>query len=229
MDKSEIALDIGANMGQMTCLMRYMAGKNGKVISFEPHPELFPELFYNTTMLNRSCEYSAIELHNIALSNQDGEAFLDIGIKNRGESKIISPDEAINNNKVAKVQLKTLDNILGEKVTIGLCKIDVEGHELNVFKGAIKLLGERRIRDIVFEDWNLYPSNVHKILQDYGFTLFTLLTKLPGPCLVPLSRETAHLKKNRYGSDYLATLDSKRAIDRFKRRGWFVLKGIHRR
>src|SRR5262245_13000344 len=63
LDPGETALDIGANIGQMTSLMRLRAGSQGKVIAFEPHPQLFAEL---KTFVERSARQPAAahaELH----------------------------------------------------------------------------------------------------------------------------------------------------------------------
>ena len=44
LDAGETALDIGANLGQMTSVLRGKAGPAGCVLAFEPHPKLFAAL-----------------------------------------------------------------------------------------------------------------------------------------------------------------------------------------
>src|SRR5262245_30401299 len=46
-DVGELALDIGANIGQMTSLMAVKVGPSGTVLAFEPHFEIFSELAFN--------------------------------------------------------------------------------------------------------------------------------------------------------------------------------------
>src|SRR4051812_940610 len=40
-DPGEVALDIGANIGQMSSLISRRLGPKGKLLSFEPHPKIF--------------------------------------------------------------------------------------------------------------------------------------------------------------------------------------------
>jgi len=221
LDWAEIALDIGANIGQMTSLMRRRTGPQGAVISFEPHPELFSELKENVKISNGDARYSQVMLHQLALSDHDGEALLDVGaqwLTNRGMSKIAAEKSASSSRKL-KVEVKMLDQLIENKIQIGLCKIDVEGHELPVFKGGESLLRNRRIRDIVFEDFGIYPTDLQNFLLGHGYSLFSLHSTLFRPRL-----KGAAFNSPRDGSNYLATLDPKRALKRFEGFGWQVLQ-----
>lgn len=221
----ETGLDIGANIGQMTNLMRLKAGRDGRVVSFEPHPELFAELKYNIETLPAPANSARVELHNLALSDISGEAFLDVGTawaSNRGVGKVVSGGEKGATGLVA-VKLSSLDQVLGSETRVGVCKIDVEGHELQVFKGALGLLAKRQLRDIIFEDHTAYPSPVHKFLLDHGFTLFSVHRKLWGPYLAPASTQTA-FDEVKEGKNYLATLDPARTTQLFKSAGWQSLR-----
>src|SRR5579863_10360378 len=46
-DPDEAAIDAGANIGLMTSIIAVAVGPNGRVISFEPHPQIFGELSLN--------------------------------------------------------------------------------------------------------------------------------------------------------------------------------------
>jgi FkbM family methyltransferase len=221
LDTGETGLDIGANIGQMTNLMRLKAGHGGRIISFEPHPELFGELKYNIETLPVPANSALVELQNLALSDGSGEGLLDVGTvwsSNRGAGKIVSASTTDTTSLVA-VKLASLDQVLGDETHVGICKIDVEGHELQVFRGATQLLAKRRLRDIIFEDHVKYPSPVHKLLLDHGFTLLSLHRKLWGPRLIPASPQTT-FNEQKEGKNYLATLDPARAAQRFKPAGW---------
>ena len=225
LDPAETALDIGANIGQMTSLMRHRAGKAGRVIAFEPHPQLFAELQHNVTALQPTHGAAPAELHNFALSDVAGESLLDVGPAwafNRGVSRLTSDHSSSPNPKV-KVVTRMLDQVLQDTPAIGVCKMDVEGHELSVLKGASRLLQSRRVRDIIFEDLEAYPSPVQQLLQDAGFTLFSLHTRLLKPRLAPADRRVP-FRLDVDGPNYLATLDPERAVRRFSSFGWQALR-----
>lgn len=102
-----------------------------------------------------------------------------------------------------------------------MMKIDVEGHERAVLEGAERALADRRIRDIVFEDFDDPPTAVAQLLQGHGYEVFSPDHSLLRPLAGPATRRAASLS----GADpsYLATTDPRRALDRLSRRGWAVL------
>jgi FkbM family methyltransferase len=223
LDRGETALDIGANIGQMSNLMRHLAGGKGQVISFEPHPEIFSELKYNLQSLPVPEGSARVDLHNCALSEAAGEAKLEFGPAwkvNRGTAKLATG--ASSSGQSVNVRLLPLDQVVDQATKVGVCKIDVEGHELQVFRGAKKLLTDRRIRDIVLEDHEPFPSSVHSHLIGQGFTLFSLHYALWRPRLVPASPQT-RFDEGKEGKNYLATLDPERATARFRGAGWRCL------
>ena len=64
-------------------------------------------------------------------------------------------------------------------------KIDVEGHELAVLKGAQRLLGRKLIRNIVFEDFGGCESESMRLLRGSGYTIWQIACELLGPRLLP--------------------------------------------
>lgn len=226
LDPSEVAVDIGANIGQMTSLMRCRAGKTGRVVAFEPHPELFSELRRNIEVLQATHAAAPANLNNLALSDVAGEALLDVGSDwsiNQGVSKLISVGASAS-NRVVRVKTVVLDQMFDDRTAIGVCKMDVEGHELSVLKGATRLLEARRVRDLIFEDFGAYPSPVHQLLLDSGFTIFSLHTRLWKPRLAPALQRVS-FQPLVDGDNYLATLDPVRAARRFEAPGWRALRG----
>ena len=225
LDAGETGIDIGANIGQMTSLMSRRAGEKGKVLSFEPHPDVFAELCANIPFREKKKGFSPVSLYNLGLSDREGNAVMEIGpdwANNRGTARIAST-EAKAAAQTVKIQVGTLEKILGRDTEVAVCKIDVEGHELKVFQGASHLLGERRIRDILFEDENPCPTEVQKMLIGHGYTIFSMHIRLPAPLLLPLTNPPARVNR-RDRPDFLATLDPQRALERFRHRGWRVLK-----
>lgn len=222
-DPGDVAVDIGANIGQMTTLMSRCVGKNGQVFAFDPHPDVFRVLSENASRLKASEENGTVLLHNVALSDQEGEALLDLGegwATNNGLARLAEHGKQGGN--VLPVKIATLDQVVGPKTKVGFCKLDVEGHELKVLAGASTLLKEKRIRDILFEDLGPYPSAVQEHLASLGFTLFALVEKINRPVLDENWRKPS-FDGDLEGADFLATLEPDRARDRFKRSGWTVL------
>ena len=222
-DPGDTTLDIGANIGQMTTLMSQRAGRNGRVLAFDPHPAVFTVLSENAERLKRDPVNGAVLLHNIALSDSEGEALLDAGdgwARNHGLAKLA--DEHAAGAHLLTVKVSTLDRMVPAGEKVGLCKLDVEGHEIKVLNGAANLLKERRIRDILFEDLGPYPSAVQEHLAAAGFTLFALIEKINRPLLDANWRKPS-FDGDLEGADFLATIDPERALKRFQPSGWTVL------
>jgi FkbM family methyltransferase len=221
-EPGESALDIGANIGQMTNLMSHRVGPKGRVFSFEPHPGVFAQLSENVGRLKQRAGCGEVLLHNLALSDFEGTARLNVGEnwgRNQGLARLASKEDSADEG--FEVRVTTLDKVVGS-ARFGLCKLDVEGHELKVLGGATALLRERRLRDIIFEDLGPYPGPVQQRLLDSGFTLFSLQGRLGRPVLNP-NWSQPEFDGDMEGADFLATLEPDRAVSRFKAGGWVAL------
>jgi FkbM family methyltransferase len=220
LDPGETGLDVGANIGQMTSLMSRLAGPQGKVCAFEPHPEIFGELTVNVGPES----HPNVRLFPLGLSDRSGEAFLTLGPAwdgNRGVAKVARDTDSQTGQ--VRIQLTTLDEVLADNTSVGVCKIDVEEHEVQVLTGAARLLKSGRIRDIIFEDFEPYPSRTYQLLTASGFRIFVLWTKLWRPVLTPVEQLKV-VPTARDGSNFLATRDPARALSRFQAMGWQVLQ-----
>lgn len=211
LDPGERAIDAGANLGYMTSLMAARTGSAGWVDSFEPHPALFAELSGNAAGWNR------VRLHRTALSEHGGRAFLqvpDYFDVNRGTASVNFHGDG------CEVRVETLDHLFpGER--FGVVKIDVEGHEAAVLAGVRQLLESHAIRDVLFEDFNPFPSAAMSILTASGYTLFRVEKRLLGPVLC----DPAGPPESRWSApNFLATADAERARSRMRARGWSVLR-----
>lgn len=220
-EPGEVAMDVGANIGHMTSLLVSRCGARGTVIAFEPHPHVFSQLEENCR--GWSIGSAPIKLHNMALSERGGTAVLHV------------PETFSTNNGLASLQrtnaphiahvvtAAALDDIWPSHKEIGVMKIDVEGHELSVFRGARKLIEQRHIRDIVLEENAGTPSQTTEWLERQGYTLFVLNSTLLAPELVPLHRQKKLGRRD--APNLLATLNPQRAVTRFNPRGWKVMSG----
>lgn len=228
LDIGELAIDVGANIGQMTSLMAIKVGKQGKVLAFEPHPELHNELVENVNNWTKEPEIAAIDARQIALSDNSSQGTLHIPNNfdyNRGRASL-NPNyqHAQIDVKSYQVELRSLDEILTENDKIGLIKLDVEGHELPVLKGCRELIKSDRIRDIIFEEHAEcpYPTEITTFLESQGYSLFFFYrTTLSVEVCTLKEAKVKHQLKGYYNC--LATRDRDRVLTRFQTKGWSIL------
>lgn len=223
-DPGDVVVDVGANIGHMVSLMALRAGPNGKVIAIEPHPLIFGELQYNIAAWKQVREVAPIVAHNLALTNFAGVAELIVPHDfdtNRGLSFLANGNGQSGSQGTSyQVPVNTLDAVVGELERISFLKIDVEGHELAVLKGAQGLLGSGRIRDILFEEEQPLPTPVTGFLEDQGYTIFRLDCNLFAPTMSPLRAPSSGVVDD--APNYLATRDPDRTMTRMSKRGWMV-------
>ena len=227
LDPAETAIDAGANIGQMTSVMAKRVAGTGKVLSFEPHPQVFQELSANVALWKAVPEVGRVELYEMGLSKEAGVAGLHTTTEfasNRGTASLEADGlQADGGDGVAhSVVIERLDTIVDNNAPIGVMKIDVEGHELSLLQGAARLLTERRIRDIVFEEKAFYPSPVTEHLEHCGYEIFSIKQ---GPFAVrvsPAGQDEVHYKYE--AQSYLATLDTPRALQRLGTPGYQALQ-----
>ena len=232
-EPGEIAVDVGANIGYMTAVMAARVGsiEGGHLWAFEAHPEIFKELKYNIEKWQVKLTKTKIEIEQIAISDRQGSVILgmpDSFTTNRGlssviESENIDDETAFKGFKTVRVQSVPLDNLFPSPKKIGILKLDVEGHELSVLKGAKSLLSENRIRDCVFEEHEEYPTAVTKKFEENGYSVFRIQRRFFGPGLLP---PDSKIPRTRWEpTSFIATKQPERAVERFKESGWKALKG----
>jgi len=159
--------DIGANVGVYTILAAKNTG--ARVIALEPGPAAFTRLQLNVN-LNQVEEHSIL-LNNGASSN-DGELFFTQQMD--AVNHVAAGDEAKVQHGIIKISVKTLDEIFIKEVPL-LLKIDVEGYEHEVIKGAKRLLASDSLQAIIIElngsgmRYGFNDKNVHEELLVSGF------------------------------------------------------------
>ena len=123
-----------------------------------------------------------VHLHNLALSDTTGSATFHHVVTNNGYSGLRTrrydrPDETV---EQIQVRVEKLDHILPANTPVKLIKIDVEGADLPVLKGAVKLL-ERQKPVTLFEHgiggsdfYGTLPQHVFDLFQGCGMRLCTM-------------------------------------------------------
>jgi FkbM family methyltransferase len=150
------AIDLGANVGLYSVLLSRLCGPTGRVWSFEPVPETYERLL-ETLALNRCKNVTAVP---IAISDESSVVKMNLFDPQFAEWNTLgNPSMPLKWGKRAspsrsvEVNSRTLDRFCDEEeiARVHFMKVDVEGFELAVFRGARKLLQEGRINHICFE------------------------------------------------------------------------------
>jgi FkbM family methyltransferase len=146
-----VIFDVGANVGHYTRQITSAYGKASyELYLFEPSLPTFLKLKENCK------DIQGLHFHQLAMSDHVGEAVLHYEKESSGLSSLYERDLAHRNIQMAtkeSVPLATLDLFCKENHIdhIHFLKMDVEGHELSVLKGAESLLKNNHISIIQFE------------------------------------------------------------------------------
>jgi FkbM family methyltransferase len=148
------AIDVGANIGTVSRALLKQVGPTGQVHAFEPNMDLINSSLARITQSN-------FHVHTQALSSTVGEATFFIDCREdlpavASSIQVLDDLHALGKVKAVAVATTTLDTFVREsKTTPDFIKIDVEGHELSVFQGAIATISTFR-PIIVFEFWETW-------------------------------------------------------------------------
>jgi len=146
-EKGDCVIDIGANKGTYAYSMSKAVGKEGIVYSFEPNPVMVMQLKKNLKQLN-------VVIEDFAVSNTAEDKTFYRHTKNCGPTSSLEFFDVLDKaGELEKTTVKcvTLDSFCKmHNLSPSLIKIDVEGHEFNVIKGAKSVIKSRRPY-IIFE------------------------------------------------------------------------------
>jgi len=143
---SSIVFDVGANQGEWTSVANAI-NPRARIHCFEPSAGTF-------RMLERNVSLPNVVLNEFALGEREEESTLWLYAEGAGSNALYHRVGTIGEQQsTERVRVRRLDDycIEGAIDTIDFLKIDVEGHELSVFRGAERMFRESRIRAVQFE------------------------------------------------------------------------------
>jgi FkbM family methyltransferase len=153
-----VVVDAGAQIGAFSVKASKQVGGAGIVYAFEPEPENFQYLIANTEHLNN------VRIFNKALWSSEGKKLLYLHPFNVGAHSLYPPREG--DNGTLEVETTSLDDMIKGKVDF--MKIDVEGAELEVLKGAQHILEQFHPFIAVEIHSNIY-EDICVFLSNYGY------------------------------------------------------------
>jgi FkbM family methyltransferase len=139
----DLAVDVGAHKGGYTYWMRRCVGPHGRVFAFEPQRDLAEYLERTVSIFG----WNNVVIEAIGLSSSRGSLPLTIPGNGPSPSATLVPGSHGADARIAEVPVETLDDYLDRASvsrSVRLIKCDVEGLELEVFRGAEQTLEEHR-------------------------------------------------------------------------------------
>lgn len=173
LDEGGVMIDAGANIGGIS--LPIAQRRSVKVFAFEPARNIFAVLEKNIALNH----LENVEASYFALSDKAGTVDFYESDRVHGWSGIVKIDSF----RHYTIHATTLDDFIkiNRLNKIKVLKADVQGWEYFVFKGAERLIDEKRIENIIFEfEWwaeknaGLEIGSAQKYLMEKGFSLFTL-------------------------------------------------------
>ena len=161
--RGNVIFDVGANIGQLAeYFLRYFS--ESQVYCFEPIMSTFNDLY------NNFGNKGNVHCFHLALGAFNGKGRM--VLKGSSDKFFLSsqPEELFkhNNADIEVVDIERLDDFcrLKDIKQINYLKIDTEGHDLEVLKGAQLMLNQSRIELIELEAGMNYKNSRHVPLED---------------------------------------------------------------
>lgn len=178
-EAGDVAFDIGANYGQYVRVLSPLVGATGQVHAFEPSRITMEGL----RLMCRLLRLGNVSFHQLALSDQEGPARLEIPIKHGGHlgiglARLRSGDHPPSISE--EVRVTTLDAFM-DRHGLNACdfiKCDVEGAEYRVLWGALNTLKRFRprliieIKDNQLRRYGSTSDQLAGLLDDLGYDIY---------------------------------------------------------
>jgi len=168
--KDMVILDVGTNVGETLLNFARLTGTNGMVYGFEPVNENYEKCRRNIS-LNA---FMNISVSQKALSDKTETLYFAPSVNNNSGGIFMNKENGSNEHSASAI---TLDDFISEKKInrVDLIKIDVEGFEYHVLKGAIQTVS--RFRPLLFieiDEYNLRRQGagagmILEVLREHGY------------------------------------------------------------
>jgi FkbM family methyltransferase len=168
-------IDVGAHMGHCSLTAATLVGPEGRVVAIEANPEMVQHL-------SRNIHASGVTIDVQPIACSDSETLVDLFVAshaNSGSSSISQHNASLGaaSQRNYRIQARPLDAVLNELniSRVDVLKIDVEGAELQVLRGAKETLTRHRpvvmveLDDQLLGAMGTSSAEVRALLASYGY------------------------------------------------------------
>ncbi len=155
-----VFVDVGANIGFLSLVAANIVGKTGRVHAFEPFPDTF-EILEENKSIN---DYDQLMTYDFGLGSATEIELIYPENENRGGASIVNHSS----EKGVGIKIKKLDDLdFGQR--INMMKIDVEGFEFEVLKGAEQTI--KKDLPILIVEFSIDRENTVESVEIYEWLL----------------------------------------------------------
>lgn len=184
-----VVFDVGANVGELTLIFSRFVGETGDVHAFEASGATFARL----KLICETAEKRNVVPNHLGLSDENGIIKLNIyadaysSFNSQAARPLKNYGLDLEPVGVEETPAMTIDNYCEKNniKQIDLLKIDVEGAELQVIKGAREMLKSKRIKCLTFEfgqttfDMGNRPEEIEFFLAEMNYKVRNLIEGEP--------------------------------------------------
>jgi FkbM family methyltransferase len=166
---TDLFVDVGANVGSYTLLACSVRGARG--ICFEPVPQTYQRLLDNLRLNDMT---GRVQAFNLGLSDRHGLLRFTVG-ENCMNHVVADGESAVD---ATRVDVVPLDSILESESPTAM-KIDVEGFESAVVRGASKCLQKPSLNSVIMElngsgeRYGFSEDSILEAMKGHGFSTYT--------------------------------------------------------
>ena len=168
--KGGVLWDVGANFGLHALSTKYLR-PDVTVVCFEPAPPSMARLIVNVLATKLD-----VKMYSIALGEMAGYENISLMIRGNSGLSSLRPWPSADYDAEVGCRVDTIDNLVasGRLPAPSVIKLDVEGFELSVLKGARKVMRSPDLKAVVFESDGDDKVAIEKLLDEMGFVTSAL-------------------------------------------------------
>lgn len=164
--------DIGANIGYYTCLLAVASGPSGQVIAFEPASQTRSRLLHNVALNG----LANVQVMPCALGAGESVARIHYREAGRfeGTASLLPGEEGGQSEEVA---VSSIDHLAAQLGAPEFLKIDVEGAQLDVWRGGREFFANREplvMAELRDSDDPAVLESIEAAVRGYGYAIFSI-------------------------------------------------------